>query len=85
MHLRTSLAIALTLLANISAPMVSSRISAQDEDSNKLSAKEDDLSALDDKLRALDGEWLYVEDRTDLPPEVVPVSMLVPAPFSSAL
>lgn len=64
MYSRTWLATALALLATIGAPMASSAQddkSAQDEEQ----AQDEKQSALDEKLRALDGEWIFVEDRTE--------------------
>ena len=51
MHLRTRLAIALALLATVGASSAALASSAR--------------PAQADDLRALDGEWLYVEDRTE--------------------
>ncbi len=51
MHLRTWPATALLLFATLGTALVPLASSAR--------------SAQDDDLRALDGEWLYVEDRTD--------------------
>ena len=51
MHLRTGLATALALLATLGASSAASPSSAR--------------SVQDDGLRALDGEWIYVEDRTE--------------------
>ena len=51
MHLRTGLATALALLATLGASSAASASSAR--------------SVQDDGVRALDGEWIYVEDRTE--------------------